>query len=35
MGRQVVVYVGRLLPAPKVDLSKVCGRVGGCDGGRV
>ena len=22
MGRQVVVYVGRLLPAPKVDLSK-------------
>ena len=27
MGRQVVVYVGRLLPAPKVDLSKVHGRV--------
>ena len=23
MGRQIVVYVGRLFPAPKVDLSKV------------
>jgi hypothetical protein len=26
VGRQVVVFVGRQFPAPKVDLSKVCVR---------
>ena len=30
LGRQVIVFVGRQFPAPKVDLAKVCGVCGGC-----